>query len=194
MKDYSALDQTDTQAAFARLVGIQQPKVSEMIDRGVLAKGQTMRQWLTAYISNLRSVASGYGEDGEGRGGELTAARVREANAKAHKAEVETARDLGHLVPEVEVSRALRNWAARGALALDAAQRRICDGLRSEFGVALEDRHVAAHLRDAQRNIAAYAQDLGATAEAGGLGVDAAGNDSDGSVRGAIAVPGAGDE
>jgi hypothetical protein len=154
-----------------------------------------MRQWLDAYLRHLRAVASGYGEDGEGRGGgELTVARVREANAKAHNAEVETALKLRHLVPAAEVSQALRNWSARGTLTINAAQRRICDGLRSEFGIALEDRHVAAHMRDAQRNIGAYAADLSAIAEGGGLGVDAAGDDADSAVRRSVAVSGAGDE
>jgi phage terminase Nu1 subunit (DNA packaging protein) len=193
MNELDDIDRVDTQVAFARLIDATPPVVSQLISRGIISKGQTLREWLSAYLRHLRANAQGRGEDGE-EPSELTRARIREANAKAHKAEVETARELGYLVLESDVKRSLSNWAARGSLALNAAERRISEGLRSEFGMVLESRHVSDHIRDAQRSIAAYAHELSALTAAGRLGVGAAGADPDDAVCGDQALPGPGDQ
>lgn len=191
--DLSCLDQVLTQTAFAGLVGVSAPAVSHLVSRGVLQAGASGHEWLVAYTRHLRAMAAGRPEGDEEAGGELTKARTREANAKAHMAEIDAAERLRALVPAGEVEVAMRNWAARGSLAIDSAARAIVEGLRSEFGITVEDRHVRDHLRAAQRDIAAYAADLGETAEGGGLGVGTAGADADSAVRRAEPVPGAGD-
>jgi phage terminase Nu1 subunit (DNA packaging protein) len=164
MNDLGCFDLIVTQKEFARVVGLSEPVVSDLIGRGVIAKGGTLGTWIKAYIAQLRRVASGRGEGGAAQN-DLTLARIRDANAKAFKAEVETSKDLGMLVYRDAVEPALRSWAARGAMALEGAERRIVDGIQSEFGITLEDRHVSDHLHLAQRDIAAYAEEFGADAE-----------------------------
>lgn len=192
--DLSCLDQVQSQVAFAVVVGVSAPAVSQLVARGVLRSGAPLREWLLAYTKHLRAMAAGRPENDEEAGGELTRARTREANAKAHMAEIDAAERLRALVPAGEVEVAMRNWAARGSLAIDSAARAIVEGLRSEFGITVEDRHVRDHLRAAQRDIAAYAADLGETAESGGLGVAPAGADADRAVCRAESLPGAGDQ
>lgn len=156
-----------TNRDFARLMRIGEPTVSDLRKRGVLQDGATAQEWILAYVEQLRAAAAGRGE-GEGA---LREARIREANAKAQKAEIESAQALRALVPAADVERQLRGWAARGAQAIDSAERRIVDALQSEYGITIEDRHVRDHLLAAQRDIAAYPRDAGADDDGGGEGV-----------------------
>lgn len=179
MFDSSSLEQIGTQTDLANLVGISQQAVHDLLKRGVIRKGDTLAVWLRAYLAQLRRVAGRHG-DGGPDSNDLTRARIREANAKAFKAEVETGKELGLLVYQHAVEPALRSWAARGAMAIDGAERRIVDTIQSEFGIQLEDRHVRDHLRAAQRDIAAYADELGGDAEASGEGMGPARTGTDG--------------
>ena len=52
--------QDTTQEQFARLVGISQPEVSQLIRKGVLTRGGTTAQWHKEYLDNLRKVAAGW--------------------------------------------------------------------------------------------------------------------------------------
>ena len=53
------LDQACRQADFGDLIGISQPSVSDLVSRGVLENGSTLRQWLLAYCARLREQAAG---------------------------------------------------------------------------------------------------------------------------------------
>ncbi len=170
LSSFECLDRQGQQREYAQLVEVSDATVSNLRKRGVLQDDGTLLEWLRADRRALSAAATGRG-DGDGAS-ELTQARIREANAKAFRTEVETAKDLGLLVPIRDVEPALRNWAARGAQAIDSAAQRIIDGIQSEFGIKLEDRHVREHLRTAQRDIAAYADQFGDAAEASGSGVD----------------------
>ena len=46
-----------TQKDFADLVGISQPAVSGLIERGIL-KGSSMREWIKEYCTHLREIAA----------------------------------------------------------------------------------------------------------------------------------------
>jgi terminase small subunit / prophage DNA-packing protein len=59
------LTQPCTQEDFARLVGISQPAVSDLMARGLLGRGQSAQTWLHAYTAQLREQAAGRGADGE---------------------------------------------------------------------------------------------------------------------------------
>lgn len=148
---FPCLDREITQAAFADLVGTTPPAITSLKQRGILDPCATAATWLHAYLRHLRATAAGWKTDGS-----LTEAKIREANAKAFKAEVETGKELGLLVYRADVELQLRAWAARGKQSIEAAERRIVDGIESEYGIRLESRHVADHLTDAQREIAAY--------------------------------------
>lgn len=69
------IDRPVTQALFADLVGMTQPRVSQLIDEGVLEQHGSCRQWLRAYAGQLREQAAG-------RGQELTVERAGLARAQ----------------------------------------------------------------------------------------------------------------
>ncbi|MFS8930957.1 terminase small subunit [Cupriavidus taiwanensis] len=58
-------DRAVTQAAFAELVGISQPAVSELVGRGTLTRGASLRRWLVEYCENLREQAAGRASTGD---------------------------------------------------------------------------------------------------------------------------------
>lgn len=53
------LNKACSQEVFADLVGVSQPKVSQMLAEGVLERGATARDWLHAYCERLREQAAG---------------------------------------------------------------------------------------------------------------------------------------
>lgn len=48
-----------TQEVFARMVGISQPKVSQLLGDGVLQRGDSLGAWMLAYCERLREQAAG---------------------------------------------------------------------------------------------------------------------------------------
>lgn len=170
------LDSSIRQSDFAALVGVSEAVVSDLRSRGVIKPGDTARIWLRSYIDQLRTAASGRSD----ATGELTLARIRESNAKAAKAEIEASKELGLLVDATAVELAFREWIARGVQAIDSAEKRITDMIGSEFGIALEDRHVREHLRTARRDLAEYRGDLMRRLGPGGDGLDTQRTGTDG--------------
>jgi phage terminase Nu1 subunit (DNA packaging protein) len=77
---------TCTQQEFGDLVGISQPAVSGLLERGVIAPGRTMGEWHSAYISHLREQAAGRGADGE-----LAFQRSELARVSRERAEIKLA-------------------------------------------------------------------------------------------------------
>ena len=137
------------------------------MSKGVLAKGGTLRDWLLAWAAHFREQAAGRG-GGEDRQARLTDARIRESEAKARKAEVETAKDLGLLVEVADLEPLLADWAARAVQAVESAGGRIENTIEAEFKVKLEPHHVWEPLRSALRDIAANPLDDAGDADAGG--------------------------
>ena len=174
---FSCLDKQVTQMEFAALVGVTSSAISALIARGALPREATARQWLFAYLERLRSAATGRGGDAQA---DLTQARIREANAKALKTEVEIGRELRALVDANGVELALSGWVARGVQAIDGAEQRIVDAIQSEFSIELEERHVREHLHLVRRDLAAYPSELTRDHESSGNEMDAARTGTDG--------------
>ncbi len=80
------LDEPCRQADFGALVGVSQPAVSDMVSRGVLENGATLRQWLLAYCGRLREQAAG--RMGSEAGG-LDLAQERAALAREQRKGIE---------------------------------------------------------------------------------------------------------
>ena len=77
-----ALSLPMTQQDFAELVGISQPKVSNLLADGVLDRGATGLEWLRAYAERLREMAAG--RQGADAGG-LDLVQERAALARAQR-------------------------------------------------------------------------------------------------------------
>lgn len=80
------LDSTCTQAQFGALVGVGQPAVSGLLERGVIQPGQPLGQWLIDYCAHLREQAAGRGADGE-----LAFQRSELARVSRERAEIKLA-------------------------------------------------------------------------------------------------------
>jgi phage terminase Nu1 subunit (DNA packaging protein) len=52
-------DATGTQETFGTLVGVSQPKVSQLISEGILTRDATLGDWLLLYCERLREQAAG---------------------------------------------------------------------------------------------------------------------------------------
>lgn len=77
-----------TQADFGRLVGVSQPAVSALIERGTLSPGATADQWLLEYCGNLREVSAGRLASGDL---DLAEQRARLAFEQANRVEMQNA-------------------------------------------------------------------------------------------------------
>jgi len=88
------LDATTTQAQFGELVGIGQPAVSGLLERGVIQTGQTAGQWLIDYCAHLREQAAGRGADGE-----LAFQRSELARVSRERAEIKLALERKEFAP-----------------------------------------------------------------------------------------------
>ena len=98
-------EQSNTQEEFARLVGISQPEVSQLIRKGVLTRGGTRAQWHKEYLDNLRKVAAGW----QSQSGLLD--RIQEAalldRRKREELDIKLAKLRGELLPVDAVVEAL---------------------------------------------------------------------------------------
>ena len=106
------LDNTCTQQAFADLVGIGQPAVSDMLARGVIQPGQTARQWILDSFTHLREQAAGRGADGE-----LAANRAKESFTRNQLLERKLKRDREETT-EVEVLEVVFSSVGRTIVAI----------------------------------------------------------------------------
>lgn len=154
-REWPCLECPATGKDFADLIGVVPSVVSAHLKAGRMTRGETLRRWLLEYCDHLRKVAGGHLSSVSTQEA-LARARIRESEAKAAKAEVETGKELAALVYVADLEPALRDWAAHGAQAIDAAIGRIVDAIESDFSIELEDRHVRHPLHATLRDLAAY--------------------------------------
>lgn len=138
-----------TQAELAELVGVTQPAISGIEDRGIAARDMTGAEWLRAYCSHLREQAAGRAGNGD-----LDLATERAALARAQREKIEmqnavTRRELApaHLLEEILASAGARMGAIFDAI--PGAIRR-----RNQKLTAADIEVIAAEIARA-RNIAA---------------------------------------
>src|SRR5471030_1147909 len=89
-----SIDATATQAQFGAMVGISQPAVSDLMTRGVLSPGGTVREWLHEYCGNLREQAAGRYAAGELDLAQERALLAREQRIKIEMINAERRREL----------------------------------------------------------------------------------------------------
>lgn len=114
------LNQECTQTAFARLVGVSQPTVSELLTKGVLSKGQSAQTWLHAYVSHLREQAAGRGGDGE-----LAANRAAESATRNELLQIKLKKARGEFAEVAVIEQVLATIGSQIASALEPLPARI---------------------------------------------------------------------
>ena len=143
-----SMDQTVTQAEFAKVVGISDARASQLASEGVLKAGEPVGAWIRAYCERLRAQASRRPTDGDPA---LTAERTGLTRAKREQEELRLAEMCGELV-RVDVVRDefgkllaatrdnLFQIPARSAavLAAESSQERVYEFLQDELCRALQ--------------------------------------------------------
>ena len=107
--DSISLDTSVTQEAFGAMVGISQPAVSDLVTRGILHKGDSVRTWLLSYCDHMRGVAAGRDPDGEARRAGIETPRDRVFRLQGDDLEMELAKKAGRLI---DVDQVEPKWQA----------------------------------------------------------------------------------
>lgn len=95
MKIVPVLDQQVSQAEFARVIGVSEARVSQLVSEGIIVRGDTAHEWLVAYCERLRDQAAG--RAGSETGG-LDLVQERAALAKSQR----KSQDLKNYIAESE--------------------------------------------------------------------------------------------
>jgi phage terminase Nu1 subunit (DNA packaging protein) len=113
---FSQLDASATQAGFSELVGIKRQTVADWLEKGLLEKGGTYRDWLLAYCERLRTQAAGRGMSGSGdyetEKLRLTKAQADNEEQKAEKSRLEVEAMRARLL---DADRVLQMWTGMTA-------------------------------------------------------------------------------
>lgn len=88
IKQIVNLGKSATQREFADLIGVSEAAVSDMVSRGVIAKGQTLGDWLRKYCAHIREQAAGRAAKG---GLDLATERAALARVQRIRIELENA-------------------------------------------------------------------------------------------------------
>ena len=111
-----------TQEEFGVLVGVTQQAVSDLIRRGVIARGEPVGQWLLAYSSHLREQAAGRAASGEL---DLAGERAGLARAQRERIELQNAVTRGELGPMLLLEQVLSQAAGKVAGLFDSIPGRV---------------------------------------------------------------------
>lgn len=176
------LDEGLTQAEFGALVGISQPAVSGLMQRGVIADGMTGREWLVAYCDHLREVAAGRATDMDGVS--LTTERALLAREQRDRVAMQNAVTRKELAPTYVLEEILARAGARAAKILDTipgeVKRRVpqlaADDIRVIATAVAKARNIAAAMSLADLEVA----EDGDEGDASRAGDDAAAGEEDG--------------
>ncbi len=151
------LNRPGTHAQFAELIGVSRQAVGDMVGRGVLQQGDTLRQWTQAYCSHMRSIASGRGSDSE-----LARQRAELTRINAERAQIKLSMESGESAP-IEVLAAVLAYVGRNIAGhlepLPGAIHKLCPEITPEA------------LKQVQRAVSA-ACDVAASASLGMLDQD----------------------
>lgn len=125
-----------TQADFADWIGVTQQAVSDMVGRGVLQPGQSLKEWTRAYCNHMRGVASGRGSDAE-----LARERAELTRINAQRAGIKLAVEQGEHAPVAAIEQVLAS-IGRGIAGqlepLPGTLRKLCPDLTPEALVKVQ--------------------------------------------------------
>lgn len=150
----SLSDSVESQAAFARLLGITPQAVSNHVKNGSI-NGETYLDWIQSYIQHLRAEAAGRPENGDA----MKAAKIRETTAKARKTELEIQQLEGVLVHRDTVIEELEPAIEHIKTTLNAASSRLATTLSAQHGIPIDQQLFKNEFNTALRAIAAYSTD-----------------------------------
>lgn len=133
------VDRVGTQAELARLLGVSEPAVSDLVRRGVVRPGDTLLEQARCVFAHLRAVAAGRVEPTG-----ISEQRERWLAAKAASAELVLAERQRRLVVATDVERAARNLLRAARDRIRAWPARVAPILAAEASAAECERRLAA--------------------------------------------------
>jgi terminase small subunit / prophage DNA-packing protein len=145
------LDKPTTQRRFAKIIGVSEAAVSQMVARGLLDKDQSLGAWLLSYCEDIREKAAGRAAVGDL---DLATERAALARASREKIDLQNAVTRKQLAPVSLIEEVLARAGARVAGVLDAVpgtiKRRFPD-LPAEVRMVIKTevakaRNIAAHM------------------------------------------------
>jgi phage terminase Nu1 subunit (DNA packaging protein) len=91
-----------TQTDFADWIGVTQQAVSDMVGRGVLHPGQSLKEWTRAYCNHMRGVAAGRGSDAD-----LAKERAELTRINAQRALIKLEMEQGESAPVAAIEQVM---------------------------------------------------------------------------------------
>ena len=162
------LDAAATQSGFADLVGCTKQAINKRVEKGLLSRGGTYREWLKVYIDDLRSEAAGRGGDAQKT---LTEQRIEESTEKTLALRLANLKEMGILAPAEEFVVAASVFAREVNGAISELGSVVKAKFRSQFeDLEFEDDLIDEPVRSASRRVAKNAEKLGEDFLAGGGG------------------------
>jgi terminase small subunit / prophage DNA-packing protein len=152
------LEGIPTQSQLGELVGISQPAVSGLVQRGVLIDGDTLGAWLLAYCDHIREMAAGRAAGG---GLDLGRERARLASEQADRVAMQNAEKRRELAPVHIIEEVLSKAGTRGGKILETIvpeiKRRLplltSDDLKAVESIVAKARNIAASMSMADLDI-----------------------------------------
>ena len=125
-----------TQTEFADWIGVTQQAVSDMVSRGVLHPGQSVKEWNRAYCNHMRGVASGRGSDAE-----LARERAELTRINAARAQIKLDTETAASAPTASLEQVLASVGRSVAGQLEPLSgqiHKLCPALTPEALVAVQ--------------------------------------------------------
>lgn len=163
------MPKSTTQEQFAKLVGITQPAVSQLVRKGILTRGGNVNQWFQEYLRNLREQAAGHSPTNNQR--DLMGARAELALEQKKHYEIQNAKRLNELIPLEPIAKVFEQIFSDVRRKLLVLSRKFrsqwpeipllaVDGLDSLVNEILEDLYNARLPRDIRKQIQKIEQHL----------------------------------
>ena len=111
------LHQPATQQTIASIIGVGQPAVSSMIERGIMRRGDTLAGCIGDYCAHLREIAAGRASESGGL--DLVQERARLAAAQADRVELQNKVTRGDYAPIDVLGECLAKLAEMMVASLD---------------------------------------------------------------------------
>ena len=160
------------QVPFSQMVGVSQPAVAKMVEKGVLVEGASYHEWLVAYCGRLRDEAAGRTPSDARERRDL--AQAFESELKAQAMLREMLKQDGQLLDYDSTRALLIEWATQAKNELTNTIMALVRAIESQHGITVDSEIPQSHIDAAARVIGDHALQSPAIGDGREDGVDPA--------------------